>query len=121
MTKHPKSRDISPTDMFTLNAGFTDPKYRVKINAIQLKETPQENKETHERVQEDRNFECQAAVVRILKSRKRIAHAELIAEVITATKKRGVLAPTDIKKNIDRLIEKEYCEREEDGWYSYIA
>src|ERR1700753_2762823 len=78
LTKHPKSRDISPTDVFTLNASFTDPKYRIKINTVQLKETPQENKETHEQVQTDRNFECQAAIVRILKSRKRIGHNDLI-------------------------------------------
>lgn len=50
----------------------------------------------------DRNFETQAAIVRIMKSRKTITHAELVAEVIQATKTRGVLSVTDIKKNIDR-------------------
>lgn len=88
---------------------------------MQLKETAQENKETHERVQADRNFECQAAIVRILKSRKTIGHNELITEVITETRKRGVLQPSDIKKNIDRLIEKEYMEREDGNMYSYVA
>lgn len=88
---------------------------------MQLKETKEENKETHMRVAEDRNFECQAAIVRILKSRKTISHQELVSEVIKATMSRGVLAVGDIKKNIDRLIEKDYMEREEGNMYSYIA
>ncbi|KAK8232166.1 Cullin family-domain-containing protein [Phyllosticta capitalensis] len=121
LTKHPKGRDINPDDKFTYNAAFTHDKYRLKVNQVQLKETKEENKETHERVAADRNFETQAAIVRIMKSRKRIGHAELVAEVINATKKRGVLSVQDIKKNIDRLVDKDYMEREENNEYSYIA
>ena len=121
LTKHPKGRDINETDTFSVNPNFEHPKYRVKINQVQLKETKEENKETHIRVAEDRNFECQAAIVRILKSRKLISHQELVAEVIKATMSRGVLGVGDIKKNIDRLIEKDYMEREEGNMYSYIA
>ncbi len=123
LTKHPRGRNISPTDTFTVNSLFEHPKYRVKINQVQLKETKEENKETHIRVAEDRNFECQAAIVRIMKSRKIIGHQELVAEVIKATVSRGVLGVGDIKRNVDRLIEKDYMEREEGGQgrYSYIA
>ncbi|KAK3680171.1 hypothetical protein LTR78_000548 [Recurvomyces mirabilis] len=121
LTKHPRGRDVNETDTFTLNSDFSHPKYRVKINQVQLKETKEENKETHIRVAEDRNFECQAAIVRILKSRKTIGHPELVSETIKATMSRGVLAVGDIKRNIERLIEKDYMEREEDGRYSYIA
>ncbi|KAL6702853.1 hypothetical protein ACN47E_000880 [Coniothyrium glycines] len=121
LTKHPKGRDINPTDTFTLNTSFTDPKYRIKINTVQLKETAAENKETHERVAADRNYETQAAIVRILKARKRISHAELVSETIKATKNRGTLEVSGIKRNIDRLIEKEFLEREDDGLYAYIA
>ncbi|CAD0105900.1 unnamed protein product [Aureobasidium uvarum] len=121
LQKHPKGREISTTDSFTVDPTFWHDKYRVKINQVQLKETKEENKETHERVQEDRNFECQAAVVRVMKARKTIGHSELIAEVIKATRSRGVLDVKDIKKNIDRLIEKDYMEREEGNMYSYIA
>lgn len=88
---------------------------------MQLKETQQENKETHERVAADRNYETQAAIVRILKARKKIGHNELIAETIRVTKERGTLDVGGIKKNIEKLIEKEFLEREEDGGYSYVA
>jgi cullin-4 len=59
--------------------------------------------------------------VRIMKSRKNIVHAELVAETIRVTKDRGTLDVGGIKRNIDRLIEKDYMEREEGGMYSYIA
>ncbi|KAH8889390.1 Cullin-domain-containing protein [Thozetella sp. PMI_491] len=120
LTKHPKGRDVMPTDTFTVNKGFSDPKFRVKINQIQLKETPAENKETHERVAADRQFETQAAIVRILKARKTMPHAQLVAEVIDQTKKRGALDPKDIKANLEKLIDKDYIERD-DTSYSYVA
>ena len=102
LTKHPKGRDVKPTDTFTFNKGFTDPKYRVKINQIQLKETKEDNKATHERIAQDRRFETQAAIVRVMKSRKTMGHAELVAEVINLTKKRGSVEPAEIKKEIER-------------------
>lgn len=129
------------TDTFAVNLHFTHPRYRIKINQIQAKETKQENQQTHERVAADRNYETQAAIVRIMKSRKTITHAELVSEVISATKSRGVLDPADIKKNIEkyvnssipgtlsdsadqcRLIDKDYMERDEEGRnvYNYVA
>ena len=129
------------TDTFAVNLNFTHPRYRIKINQIQAKETKQENQQTHERVAADRNYETQAAIVRIMKSRKTISHAELVSEVISATKSRGVLDPADIKKNIEkyvnlsvprklsdsanqcRLIDKDYMERDEEGRnvYNYVA
>ena len=146
LTKQPKGREINAGDVFVVNQFFSHEKFRIKINNVQLKETKEENKETHERVAMDRNYETQAAIVRIMKSRKKITHAELVAEVIQATKTRGVLSVTDIKKNIDRyvdftvdfdfnttcgmltmsysisLIEKDYMEREEEtNSYNYIS
>jgi len=102
LNKHPKGREVNHTDTFTVNLAFTDPKYRIKINQIQLKETTEENKETHERVALDRQYETQAAVVRIMKSRKVITHSNLVAEVIDQTKSRGAVEVSEIKKNIER-------------------
>jgi cullin-4 len=102
LLKHPKGRDINKTDTFTVNMGFTDPKVRIKINQIQLKETKEENKETHERVAADRQFETQAAIVRIMKSRKTMTHSQLVAEVIDQTKSRGAVDTAEIKKNIEK-------------------
>ncbi|KAF4994015.1 hypothetical protein FGRMN_6049 [Fusarium graminum] len=120
LTKHPKGRDVKLADTFTFNKAFTDPKYRVKINQIQLKETKAENKATHERIVQDRRFETQAAIVRIMKSRKTMGHSDLVAEVINLTKKRGMVDTSAIKKEIESLIEKDYIEREGNA-YVYLA
>ncbi|KAK1751561.1 Cullin-4B [Echria macrotheca] len=120
LSKHPKGRDVKPTDTFTVNKGFTDPKFRIKINQIQLRETKEENTETHERVAADRQYETQAAIVRIMKNRKKMTHAQLVAEVINQTKSRGAVDTADIKLWIDKLIDKDYLERE-DGSYVYVS
>jgi cullin-4 len=102
LKKTPKGRDVHNTDTFTANLAFWDQKFRIKINQIQLKETKEENKATHERVAQDRRYETQAAIVRIMKSRKTLTHQQLMAEVIDQTKNRGAVEPTEIKKNIER-------------------
>jgi cullin-4 len=104
LSKAPKGRDVKPTDTFTVNGAFSDPKYRVKINQIQLKETKEENQETHQRVAADRQFETQAAIVRIMKSRKTMTHLELVTEVIQQTIVRGAVDPAEIKKNIEKCV-----------------
>ncbi|KAH6624560.1 Cullin family-domain-containing protein [Chaetomium sp. MPI-SDFR-AT-0129] len=120
LSKHPKGRDVAPTDTFSVNKAFTDPKFRVKINQIQMRETREENRETHERVAADRQFETQAAIVRVMKSRKTMTHVQLVDEVINQTKSRGAVDVGDIKANIEKLIEKDYIERE-GGSYVYLA
>ena len=138
LLKSPKGKEVSEGDKFQLNAGFSDPKFRVKINQIQHKETKKENKDTHEAVARDRKYETQAAIIRIMKGRKRVRHVELVQATIEQTKNRGMLDVADIKTNIERyvetarwgvktsangcrLIEKDYMDREEGDYYVYVA
>lgn len=102
LTKSPKGRDVNTTDKFTVNLNFSDVKYRIKINQIQLKETKEENQATHMDVNRDRQYEAQAAIVRILKSRKSVNAPELMVETISLTRNRGALDTTEIKKQIDK-------------------
>ncbi|KAF4123141.1 cullin 4, partial [Geosmithia morbida] len=101
LSKYPKGREVGESDTFTFNRAFYEAKYRIKINQIQQKETREENKATHERIAQDRRFETQAAIVRIMKSRKTMTHPDLQAEVINMTKKRGSVEPAAIKKEIE--------------------
>lgn len=101
LTKHPKGKEVATSDTFTINKTFSDPKLRIKINQIQLKETKEENKATHDRIEQDRRFETQAAIVRVMKARKTMGHGELVAEVINLTKKRGPVDAAMIKREIE--------------------
>lgn len=45
-------------DVFRYNRDFSAALYRVKINAIQLKETVEENKKTNDQVLQDRQYQA---------------------------------------------------------------
>jgi len=104
LTKHPKGKDVRPTDTFSVNLAFSDPKVKVKINQIQMRESKEETKATHDKIARDRKLETQAAIVRIMKSRKKLAHAVLVAEVIGMTRKRGPVDAAEIKLEIERFV-----------------
>lgn len=56
-----------------------------------------------------------------MKSRKKMKHTELVAEVIKQVSTRFQPKVSDIKWCIDMLLEKEYMERLEDGELGYLA
>jgi cullin-4 len=86
LVKHPKSKDVSEKDGFSFNKDFTASLTRIKINAIQLKETKEENQSTNERIFQDRQFQVDAAIVRIMKTRKQISHTLLMSELFEQLK-----------------------------------
>ena len=81
LSKEPKGKEVSDTDLFTVNTSFSNPHFRIKVNAIQIKETVQEQHDTAEKVFQDRIYVIDAAIVRIMKTRKSLSHELLIAEL----------------------------------------
>lgn len=121
LQKIPKGRDVDDGDMFMFNDVFTAPLYRIKVNAIQLKETVEENASTTERVFQDRQYQVDAAIVRIMKTRKILSHTLLITELFQQLK--FPIKPVDLKKRIESLIDREYLERDKSNpqIYNYLA
>lgn len=56
-----------------------------------------------------------------MKSRKKMKHVQLVQEVINQVNKRFPPKVSDIKKNIEALLEKEYIERVDNDEIAYIA
>lgn len=81
LNKIPKSKDVEDGDKFTYNGDFRHNLYRIKINQIQLKETQEEQEITQERVFQDRQYQIDAAIVRIMKTRKSLTHNILLTEL----------------------------------------
>ncbi|XP_049371557.1 cullin-4-like [Solanum verrucosum] len=121
LQKIPKGRDVEDGDTFVFNDQFTTPLYRIKVNAIQMKETVEENTNTTERVFQDRQYQVDAAIVRIMKTRKVLSHTLLITELFQQLK--FPVKPADLKKRIESLIEREYLERDKNNpqVYNYLA
>ena len=121
ITKEPKGKDIEDADKFIFNDGFKHKLYRIKINQIQMKETHEENTSTTERVFQDRQYQVDAAIVRIMKTRKTLSHNLLITELYKQLK--FPVKPTDLKKRIESLIDRDYMERdkEDSNQYHYVA
>uniref|UniRef100_A0A1B6CF55 Cullin-4A n=1 Tax=Clastoptera arizonana TaxID=38151 RepID=A0A1B6CF55_9HEMI len=121
LTKNPKGREIEDGDKFTFNPDFTNKLFRIKINQIQMKETTEEQKATEERVFQDRQYQIDAAIVRIMKMRKTLSHNLLISELYNQLK--FPVKPADLKKRIESLIDRDYMERDKDNpnQYNYMA
>jgi cullin-4 len=122
LRKHPRNKKVMETDLFAVDLNFRSNLYRIKIPTLQLKETVEEtNAALNTKIREDRAYALDAAIVRIMKSRKMLSHNELMSEVYSLMK--FPVTTTDIKTRIATLIDREYMERdpENPSVYRYQA
>lgn len=117
----PEGSKAKPGASFKLNTDFKNKKIRIKLDQGGVKETKQEEAETNKTIEEDRKILIQSAMVRIMKARKRMKHAQLVSETITQIKSRFNPKIPDIKKCIEILLDKEYLERLDDEELGYLA
>eukprot|EP00958_Prasinococcus_capsulatus_P021842 scaffold3020_cov342-Prasinococcus_capsulatus_cf.AAC.9 len=82
LRKEPMSKDIAETDLFLFNDKFTSKFVKVKIGTVAAqKEAEPERQETRMKVEEDRKPQIEAAIVRIMKSRRLLDHNGIVSEV----------------------------------------
>ena len=124
LIKIPRSKEIEASHEFCVNDGFQSKLFRVKIQTVASKsETEPERKETRSKVDDDRKHEVEAAIVRVMKARRKLSHNGLVTEVTEQLKKRFLPSPIVIKKRVENLIEREYLTRAADDrkMYIYVA
>jgi cullin 1 len=118
-----KEGEYAKSTKFSVNKAFKSKRNRVNINVPMREQEQKQADDTMNAIEEDRKLQIQAAIVRIMKMRKRLGYNNLMAEVIQQLQNRFQAKPPVIKKCIDILIEKEYLERV-DGqkdMLSYVA
>ncbi|RYR70360.1 hypothetical protein Ahy_A03g016859 isoform A [Arachis hypogaea] len=119
LSKEPNTTTISPNDTFEFNYKFTDKMRRIKIPLPPV----DERKKVIEDVDKDRRYAIDAAIVRIMKSRKVLGHQQLVLECVQQL---GCMFKPDIKaikKRIEDLITRDYLERDKENpnTFNYLA
>eukprot|EP01080_Neovahlkampfia_damariscottae_P006712 gene6712-10877_t len=125
-----QSKILSITDQLNLkseiklNFDFKSANRKLLLfSNLQKKKLENSLASTYDQINEDRKYAIQAAIVRIMKNRKILSHNELISQTIQMIKSEFTPQITEIKKNLNSLIEKEYVKRDESdsSVYQYIA
>lgn len=109
----------SETD-FSVNAGFTSQKRKLVVAPTQPKVSVANSQVVASNVEDDRKGAVDACLVRIMKSRRKLSHAELVTECVQHLKQRFSPDARQIKLRIEDLINREYLERDGVG-YVYKA
>ena len=122
-----KSQDLAVLvkvgEAYSINESFKSAQKRLSLNKLPKtdRKSKEEVKETEDRVREDRRFQIEAIIMKIMKDKKALGHADLIRELL-----KKVNFPLDdkiVKQRIESLIEKDYIKRaaNDAGTYEYIA
>ncbi|OMP06647.1 hypothetical protein COLO4_07999 [Corchorus olitorius] len=119
LLKETNTKSISLSDNFEFNSKFTDKLRRIKIPLPPV----DERKKVVEDVDKDRRYAIDAAIVRIMKSRKVLGHQQLVSECVEQLSRMFKPDIKAIKKRMEDLITRDYLEREKDNpnMFRYLA
>ncbi|CAH9098751.1 unnamed protein product [Cuscuta epithymum] len=119
LIKQPTNRTVSPNDHFEFNSKFTDRMRRIRIPLPPV----DERKKVVEDVDKDRRYAIDACIVRIMKSRKVLAHQQLVMECVEQLSRMFKPDFKAIKKRIEDLITRDYLERDKENpnMFKYLA
>ncbi|CAM9354291.1 unnamed protein product [Phaeothamnion confervicola] len=114
LRKASKGKGVADDDAFTFNADFSSKLKRVRVPLVSSAgaDGSGDTMGLPVAVEEGRRLLVDAAVVRIMKTRKTLGHNDLIAEVTRQLSSRFVPSPVVVKKRIEALIEREFIERD---------
>ncbi|KAK1757931.1 hypothetical protein QBC47DRAFT_359140 [Echria macrotheca] len=126
LVKEPATKTVKSTDRFSFNAQFASKAIKIKaptIASLSKVEGEEERKVTEQKNDQTRSHIIDAAIVRIMKSRKELRHTQLTTDVITQLSSRFKPEVSLIKRRIEDLLAREYLERVEgeQSLYRYLA
>ncbi|KAA0153828.1 hypothetical protein FNF29_02817 [Cafeteria roenbergensis] len=127
LIKGKKGKTITDDEEFTVNLKFKSAKIRNRIKLVTLRSAlgagAAESGGVPEQVVMARKNQMDAAIVRIMKARKTLMHAELVNETIRILCHRFTPKPADVKARVEHLIDRDYIARSADDRrrYDYVA
>ncbi|XP_058083893.1 cullin-1-like [Magnolia sinica] len=119
LNKEPNNKTLSKNDTFEFNSTFTDKMRRIKVPPPPT----DEKQKVMEDVDKDRRYTIDAAVVRIMKTRKALNFQQLVIECVQQLSHMFKPDPKLIKKQIEDLIQRNFLERDQENgnMIKYIA
>ena len=130
----PSSILIKIGDSYMVQDAFKSPLKRLSLNKLPkndrvslinfyylFQRSKDQIKDQEDRVKEDRRFQIEAMVIKIMKDRKTLSHNDLMGELLA--KANFPLDTTLVKQRIESLIEKDYIKRnaQDATLYEYLA
>ena len=114
LSKTGEKSSIGELDQFEVNENFTS-----KLLLFSVPIPQDKTKFVKEKIEQDRGFSIEASIVKLLKSRKKMKHQELINEVLMMLE---LFKPTSrqIKVKIENLIQREFIERDPEDFNTYF-
>jgi len=118
LLKNPNNKTIADNHQFKFNKKYKNQRYRVTVPMLR-KNTKPEPINMPDSVKEQRKNRVEAAIVRIMKSRKILQHNLLVSELIKQLSFKFSPDPAFLKKRIESLIEREFLKRDQNDRNSY--
>jgi len=122
LQKNP-SEGYRVTHQMRVNRRFQSQLRRIRVPNAIMRTSNKERKQANESIQEERKYVLEAYIVRVMKSRKTLSHAQLVQEVTKQVLKLFTPNPRHIKQRIGDLISRDYLTRdpEQSNVYHYVA
>uniref|UniRef100_A0A131YZI1 Cullin 3 n=1 Tax=Rhipicephalus appendiculatus TaxID=34631 RepID=A0A131YZI1_RHIAP len=122
LTKTPSTEQIENDHVFAVNDAFTTARQKVKIQSTSGRNESLPTSSYYDMawIEESRKYNMDAAIVRVMKSRRMMSHADLMNEVTNLLRARFTPSPDALKKRIDKLLEREYIARHANDPHIYV-
>jgi len=118
LVKNPKGREISVKDHFSYNSEFASKHNRIRISAVSERDAIEEPIISPTEGPSDRQYQVDATIVRLLKSRKRLDKQQLIS--LASEQLRFELGNDEFTRRSESLIDREYVGRDPEDPTVYI-
>ena len=121
LAKSPAGKEVLLSDMFEVNHEFKSKTSKVKILSISTKrENDQERDVTKNQIVDDRKPQIEAAIMRVMKSKKRLDHNGVVLHVTAQVRNKFMPTTADIKKHIENLIDRDFIQRDPNDRKAYV-
>ena len=124
LIKTPSNPSFLAEDAMQVNLEFRSNMYRNKIQVLNSKAKKEtDTKKVQGKVEDDRRYAIEAAMIKVMKARRKTDYQNLLTETTRLLAPRFNPEPQQIKQRLESLIERGYIERSEEDKrvFKYVA